>query len=58
MRTLLQVESLNGRRSRSKERIREYEDVLVVGQPLQVSLQNLAPANTKFVNLETQGEVR
>jgi protein-arginine deiminase len=57
MRTLLQVESFNGRSPRSREKIREYEDVLVVGQPLQVSLQNLAPANTKFVSLETQGEV-
>ncbi|MDZ8055326.1 MAG: protein-arginine deiminase family protein [Aulosira sp. ZfuVER01] len=57
MRTLLQVEDLNGRSSRSRERIREYEDVLVVGQPLQISLQNLAPANSKFVSLETQGEI-
>lgn len=57
MRSLLQVEAYNGRSSRSRERIREYEDVLVVGQPLQVSLQNLAPANSKFVSLETQGEI-
>ncbi|BAY20542.1 protein-arginine deiminase [Calothrix sp. NIES-2100] len=57
MRTLLQVEAANDRRSRSRERIREYEDVLVVGQPLQVSLQNLAPANSKFVSLEIQGEI-
>ncbi|MBD2358309.1 protein-arginine deiminase [Tolypothrix sp. FACHB-123] len=57
MRTLLQVEDFNGRSSRSRESIREYVEVLVVGQPLQVSLQNLAPANTKFVNLETRGEI-
>ncbi|BAY11420.1 protein-arginine deiminase family protein [Calothrix sp. NIES-2098] len=57
MRTLLQVEDLNGRSPSSRERIREYEEVLVVGQPLQISLQNLAPANSKFVSLETQGEI-
>ena len=57
MRTLLQLEVDNTRSSRSRERIRQYEDILVVGQPLQISLQNIAPDNSKFVSLETRGEI-
>ncbi|MCC5640420.1 protein-arginine deiminase [Nostoc sp. CHAB 5844] len=57
MRKLLEVELVDERRSASKERSRNFEDVLVVGQPRQISLQNLAPSQSKFVILNTSGEV-
>jgi len=57
MRTLLKLEVDNIRSSWSRERIREYEDILVVGQPLQISLANIAPDCSKFVSLEIHGEI-
>ncbi|MBE9050068.1 protein-arginine deiminase [Nostocales cyanobacterium LEGE 11386] len=56
MRSLLQIETSNYR-SRSQEKKREYEDVLVVGQPLQISLKNLAPAEDANVSFKIQGEI-
>ncbi|MBW4615845.1 MAG: protein-arginine deiminase [Desmonostoc vinosum HA7617-LM4] len=57
MRHLLQVETSNARRSRSAESSWEYDDILVVGQPVQISLQNLAPSKDALVTLETRGEI-
>jgi protein-arginine deiminase len=34
-----------------------YEEVLVVGQPLQISLKNIAPAEDAIVRFKIQGEV-
>ena len=51
MRKLLELPIFDKRRSVSKETSRNYEYVLVVGQPVQISLQNLAPDQSKFVIL-------
>ncbi|QFS50246.1 rotein-arginine deiminase [Nostoc sphaeroides CCNUC1] len=57
MRKLLEVEKFDERRSASKERSQNYEDVLIVGQPVQISLKKLAPPQTKLLILNTSGEV-
>lgn len=57
MRKLLEVERFDERRSASKERSQNYEDVLIVGQPVQISLKKLAPSQTKLIILNTSGEV-
>jgi len=57
MRSLLQTESFNELHSRSQEKSREYEDILVVGQPRQISLKNLAPFEEAIVSFKTQGEI-
>ncbi|RUR72476.1 protein-arginine deiminase family protein [Chlorogloeopsis fritschii PCC 9212] len=57
MRSLLQIETSNDLYSRSKEKSRDYEDILVVGQPLQVSLKNLAPAEDAIVSFKIRGEI-
>ncbi|MBD2255695.1 protein-arginine deiminase family protein [Nostoc parmelioides] len=57
MRKLLEVEIFDKRSSDPKERNWKYEDVLVVGQPAQISLQKLAPPQSKFVILNTSGEI-
>ncbi|QSJ19146.1 protein-arginine deiminase [Nostoc sp. UHCC 0702] len=57
MRKLLEVEKIDERRSASKERSRNYEEVLVVGQPVQIPLKKLAPSQSQFVILNPTGEV-
>ncbi|MBD2451828.1 protein-arginine deiminase [Nostoc sp. FACHB-152] len=57
MKRLLEVKIFDERHSNSKERSQNYEDILVVGQPVQISLQKLAPSPSKFVILNTSGEV-
>ncbi len=57
MRKLLEVEMFDERRLVSKERSRNYEDVLVVGHPAPISLKDLAPSQSKVVILNTSGEV-
>ncbi|WP_414543456.1 protein-arginine deiminase family protein [Nostoc sp. CCY0012] len=57
MRSLLQLERSNDLNSRSSAKGKNYEDVLVVGQPLQISLKNLAPAEDAIVTFKIQGEI-
>lgn len=57
MRKLLEDEILDERRSSTRERSRNFEDVLVVGQPVQISLKKLAPSQSQFVIFNTSGEV-
>lgn len=57
MRSSLQIPTSNDRLSRSLEKSRVYEDVLVVGQPLQLSLKNLAPTEDAIVSFQTRGEI-
>jgi len=57
MRSSLQIETFNERHSRSQGKSREYEDILVVGQPRQISLKNLAPSEEAVVSFKTQGEI-
>lgn len=53
---LLQVESSNELQSLS-ESIWKYEDILVVNQPAQISLKNIAPSENAIVSFKTQGEI-
>ncbi|MUL37981.1 protein-arginine deiminase family protein [Gloeocapsopsis dulcis] len=57
MRNLLQVETFNELHSRSLGKNRDYEDILVVDQPLQISLKNLAPSDSSIVSFKIQGEI-
>ncbi|MBD0387193.1 MAG: protein-arginine deiminase [Nostoc sp. C3-bin3] len=57
MRNLLKIETSNELHSRSQEKTRDYEDVLVAGQPLQISLKNLAPSEDAIVSFKTRGEI-
>lgn len=57
MRNLFQFETLNELPSRPQEKSRSYEDILVVGQPLQISLKNLAPSEDVIVSLRSRGEI-
>jgi protein-arginine deiminase len=57
VRSLLPIETLNESPSRSQEKCRIYEDILVVGQPLQISLENLASQEDVMVSLRSQGEI-
>ncbi|WP_416670933.1 protein-arginine deiminase family protein [Egbenema bharatensis] len=56
MRSLLQLEILREHSSRSQKN-RSYEDIVVVGQPLQVSLTDLAPSEDAMVSLKLHGEL-
>ncbi|MBF2062835.1 MAG: protein-arginine deiminase [Calothrix sp. C42_A2020_038] len=56
MRALSQFEKINHLHSGSKNENRNCEDVIVVGQPLQICLKNLAPPDT-FVSFKTRGEI-
>ena len=57
MRSLFQLETLNELPSRSQEKSRSCEDILIVGQPLQIPLKNLAPSENVIVSLKSQGEI-
>ena len=57
MRSLFQPETLNELPSRSQEKSRSCEDILIVGQPLQIPLKNLAPSENVIVSLKSQGEI-
>lgn len=57
MRSFLQIQKSNHLDSSYKNEDREYEDVLIAGQPLQISLKNLAPSLDAFVNFKIRGEV-
>lgn len=57
MTKLLELATLDERRLGNRERNWDYEDVLVVGQPVQISLKKLAPSQTEFVILKTVGEI-
>lgn len=57
MRILFQPETLNKLPSRSQEKNRSCEDILIVGQPLQIPLKNLAPSENVIVSLKSQGEL-
>jgi protein-arginine deiminase len=57
MRSLFQPETLNKLPSRSQEKSRSYEDILIVGQPLQIPLKNLAPSENVIVSLKSHGEI-
>ncbi|HCF27731.1 MAG TPA: protein-arginine deiminase [Cyanobacteria bacterium UBA11049] len=57
MRSLFQPETLNKLPSRSQEKSRSCEDILIVGQPLQIPLKNLAPSENVIVSLKSQGEI-
>ncbi|MBD0269063.1 MAG: protein-arginine deiminase, partial [Cyanobacteria bacterium Co-bin8] len=56
MRNLLQLDTSNELRL-SREKSRSYEDILVVGQPLQISLKDLAPTEDAVVSFKTWGEI-
>lgn len=57
MRRLLRIEELDSRRLTSREKSREHEDILIVGQPGEILLSNLAPSNAVFVTIDVQGEI-
>ncbi len=57
MRSSLQIKISNRIHSCSQEKDRDYEDVIVVGQPLQISLTNLTPSLDVFVSFKTRGEI-
>jgi protein-arginine deiminase len=57
MRHSLQTETFNELHSRSQGKSKHYEDILVVGQPLQISLKNLAPSEDAIVSFKTRGEI-
>jgi protein-arginine deiminase len=57
MRSSLQIKISNHIHSCSQEKDRDYEDVIVVGQPLQISLTNLTPSLDIFVSFKTWGEI-
>ncbi|ACK73122.1 Protein-arginine deiminase [Gloeothece citriformis PCC 7424] len=57
MRRLLRIEESDSRRSTSRNRNREQEDILVVGQPAELSLSNLAPSDAVFVTIDVRGEI-
>lgn len=56
MRHLLQVETTSSN-NLTFDRSWQYEDILIVGQPAQISLQKIAPSNTEFVVIEPRGEI-
>jgi protein-arginine deiminase len=56
MRSLLQPETVNDRSFQAQEN-RSYEDILVVGQPLQISLKDLSPSEDATVRLKPHGEI-
>ncbi|BAY41479.1 protein-arginine deiminase (plasmid) [Nostoc sp. NIES-2111] len=57
MRKLLEFEIFDENLSASKKRNRNYDDVLVVGQPAYISLQKIAPSQSKYVILNNGGEI-
>lgn len=57
MRSFLQIQKSNHLDSSYKNEDREYEDVLIAGQPLQISLKNLAPSLDAFVSFKIRGEI-
>jgi protein-arginine deiminase len=57
MRHFLLPEKLNQFKGQSQAESWSHADVLVVGQPLQVALSDLAPAEAVTVSLLTQGEI-
>ncbi|BDA75616.1 Protein-arginine deiminase [Calothrix sp. PCC 7716] len=57
MRSLLQIQKYNDLDSNYQDENRNYEDVLVAGQPLLISLKNLAPSLDAFVSFKIRGEV-
>ncbi|MCP6758514.1 MAG: protein-arginine deiminase [Fischerella sp. CENA71] len=57
MRELLEFETFDARHSNSRVSSRDFEDILVVGQPLQISLNKLAPSQSEFLILKTVGEI-
>ncbi len=57
MRSFLQIQTYHDPDSSNKDINRDYEGVLVAGQPLQISLENLAPSLDTFVTFKTRGEV-
>lgn len=57
MRTLFQSETLEQFPDPFQKGSRSYEDILVVGQPLQVPLKNLAPSEAVMVSLRSWGEL-
>lgn len=57
MERLFQPEILNEFSPSSQAKSRNYEDVLISGQPLQISLTTLAPSESSVVSLRPQGEI-
>ncbi|MDJ0615644.1 MAG: protein-arginine deiminase family protein [Calothrix sp. MO_192.B10] len=55
--SLLELPAFDERRSGSRKRSWDHEDVLVVGQPVQISLKKLAPDQSAFINLTIIGEI-
>ncbi|PPS42220.1 protein-arginine deiminase family protein [Chroococcidiopsis sp. TS-821] len=53
----IQIETSPEVYSRSQKESREYEDVLVVGQPTQISLAHLAPSEEAIISFKVQGEL-
>ncbi|WP_427162662.1 protein-arginine deiminase family protein [Aliinostoc sp. HNIBRCY26] len=57
MTELLELAALDEHRLSNRERSGNYEDVVVVGRPVQVSLKTLAPPQSTVVIFKTTGEI-
>ncbi|AFZ34672.1 Protein-arginine deiminase [Stanieria cyanosphaera PCC 7437] len=57
MRRFFPTKTLNNCHSSSQETHQEYEDIIVVDQPMQISLNNLAPSDQAIVSFKTRGEI-
>lgn len=57
MREILQIETSAKVSSHSQKESREYEDILVVGQPAQISLEHIAPSEDASISFKVQGEI-